>query len=93
MCDLAFDLVSFLAGIIAGGLTGALATILYSFERTADVQERLLKLRKELAGIDPRAASADKSKDTDSEKRTQELRAELDSIHDEIRRMYRKTST
>ena len=88
-----FDLISLLAGIIAGGLAGALAALLYGFERTADIQESLLKLRKEVAGMDPKVTSTIGATDADSEKRRQELRAELDSIRDEIRRMYRKTSS
>lgn len=86
-----FDLISFLAGIIAGGLTGALAAVLYGFERSADLQESLLKLRREFANIDPKGTL--NPKDADAEKRMQELRTELDSINDEIRRMYRKTSS
>jgi len=86
-----FDLISFLAGIIAGGLTGALAAVLYGFERSADLQESLLKLRREFANIGPKGTL--NPKDADAEKRMQELRTELDSINDEIRRMYRKTSS
>ncbi|HYB85131.1 MAG TPA: hypothetical protein VED86_07360 [archaeon] len=86
-----FDLISFLAGIIAGGLTGALAAVLYGFERSADLQESLLKLRREFANVDPKGTLS--PKDADAEKGMQELRTELDSINDEIRRMYRKTSS
>jgi len=87
-----FDLISFLAGIIAGGLTGGLAAVLYGFERTADLQESLLTIRKELASMDPKVTSVVKPKDASSAEGTRELRAELDSILDEIRRMYRRTS-
>jgi len=88
-----FDIISFLAGIIAGGLVGALAAILFGFDRTADLQESLLKLRKELDGMDPKITSAIGPKDVEAEKRMQELRTQLDSIHAEIRRMYRKTTS
>ena len=88
-----FDLLSFLAGIVAGGLTGALAAVLYGFERTSDLQESLLKVRKELVSMDPKTTSATSPRNADSAKRMQELRAELDSIREEIRRMYRKTSS
>ena len=87
-----FDLISFLAGIIAGGLTGVLAGILYGFERTADLQESLLKLRKEIDSMDSTATAADRPSGTASEEGMRELRAELDSIHEEIRKMYRKTA-
>lgn len=87
-----FDLISFLAGITAGALTGALAGILYSFERTADIQEITLKLRKEIASIDPTIPSRNWRKDAESEQKMRELRAELDSVQEEIRRMYRKST-
>lgn len=88
-----FDLISLVAGIVAGALMGALGALLFGFERTADLQESLLKLRKELAGLDPKVTSSMSPKDADSQKKIQELRAELDSIHEEIRRMYRRTSS
>ena len=88
-----FDLISFFAGILAGGLTGALAGILYGFERTADLQENLLKLRKEIDSIDSTSTAANKPMDAVSEERMRELRAELDSIREEIRKMYRKSAS
>ena len=88
-----FDLISFLAGIIAGCLAGALGTVLYGLERTADLEESLLKLRKELASVDPKVSPGTGPTGANSEKGVQELRADLDSIRDEIRRMYRKTSS
>jgi len=86
-----FDLISFLAGILAGGLTGTLAGILYSYERTADLQENLLKLRKDVNGIGS-ASPPYKPRDTVSEEKLRELRVDLDSIREEIRRMYRKSA-
>jgi gas vesicle protein len=88
-----FDLTSFIAGIFAGGLTAALAGILYGFERTADLQEDLLKLRKEMDSLEPTVASAKSTGNALSEKRMRELRTELDSINEEIRRMYRKSAS
>ena len=87
-----FDLVSFLAGIAAGGLTGALAGILYGFERTAALQESLVKLSKEMDKIDPSPGGSSVPQDPEAKERMRELRAELDSIHEEIRKMYRKTT-
>jgi len=86
-----FDLISFLAGIVAGGLTGALAAILYGLERTADIQEKLLTMRKELSKMNPYTSSTKPPKEEDSERRMQELRTQLASIEEEIMRMYRKT--
>jgi hypothetical protein len=88
-----FDLISFLAGIIAGGLTGVLAGIMYGFERTADLEERLLKLRKEVDSVESTVTAANRPQGADSEKTIRQLRAELDSIHEEIRKMYRKTTS
>jgi gas vesicle protein len=85
-----FDLISFFAGIAAGGLTGALAGVLYGLERTADLQERLLKLRKKIDRIDPRASSPNGSRSSDVN--MGELRKDLDSIQEEIRKMYRRTA-
>ena len=90
--DMVFDLISFIAGITAGGLTGTLAGALYGFERTAALQESLLKLSKELDNIDPTVAPPNRLQDAESKARMTQLRAELDSINEEIKRMYRKTT-
>jgi len=87
-----FDLVSFLAGITAGGLTGVLAGVLYSFERTANVQESLIKLGKKIDSIDPAITAPSGLPDPESRARMSQLRAELDYIQEEIRSMYRKTT-
>lgn len=86
-----FDLVSFLAGIAAGGLIGVLAGILHGFERTADLQESLLRLRNKIDSMDPTFVSSGGQQD-ELRATMQGLRAELDSIHEEIRGMYRKTA-
>lgn len=85
-----FDLLSFVAGIAAGGLTGVLGGIVYSFERTADLQESLLKLRKKIDSIDPAIAVG--QQDPELRATIQGLRAQLDAIHEEIRSMYKKTT-
>jgi len=86
-----FDLISFLAGIIVGGLTGTLAGILTGFERTADIQEKLLRVSREMDRIDPKNPSSDRG-DAEADASLRELRVELDSIQEEIRRMYRRTT-
>ena len=90
--DMVFDFISFLAGLCAGGLAGALAGVLYGLERIADLQEKFLKLSKELERRDPTVASPQVAQDADAKARMNQLRSELDSINDEIRRMYRKTT-
>ena len=86
-----FDLISFLIGIAAGGLTGALAGILYSFERTADLQERLVKMRKEMQKFSSSTTARNGPQDAE-EKVLREVRKDLDSIQEEIRRMYDKSA-
>ena len=88
-----FDVVSFLAGVAAGALTGGLAGLLHGLERTADIQERLRLATQRLGqmsntfmgssgGLDDRAARA----------KLDELQRELDEIHEEIKRMYKRTT-
>ena len=45
---MAFDLVSILVGVAAGALTGSLAGILHSLDRTADIQEKVRGLAREV---------------------------------------------
>ena len=86
-----FDLISFLAGILVGCLTGTLAGLLSGFERTADIQEKLLKVSREIDRIDPKNPSSDRG-NAEADASLRELRVELDSIQEEIRRMYRRTT-
>jgi gas vesicle protein len=92
VCSLVFDLISFFAGVAAGCLTGALAGVLYGFERTGQLQENMLELRKKVDSIDASADSTTGPQDAASKARIRELQAEIESIHEEIRRMYRKTA-
>jgi len=87
-----FDITSFLVGIVVGGLTGGLAGILYAFERTADVEESLLKLRKDVNSLDS-AMTSNGSPGRMSEEKMRQLRTELDSIREDIRKMYRKNAS
>ncbi len=89
---MAFDVVSFLAGIAAGGLTGALAGALYGLEKTADLQERIRHLARQIDSLSPNLSSPGDSKEPVSTARATELRRELDAIHEEIRRMYKRST-
>ncbi len=89
---MAFDVLSFLAGITAGGLTGALAGTLYSLEKTADLQERVRHLARQIDTLGVNLSSPNGSKVPDSKTNEKELRRELDVIHEEIRRMYKRSS-
>ena len=85
-----FDLISFLAGILAGGLIGGLASILHGLEGTADMQESLLKIRREVDRIDPKLSLGQPDPETPA--KMKELHEQLDAINAEIRRMYQKAS-
>ncbi len=89
-----FDLTSFLAGVAAGALTGALAGILHGLENTADLQERLRQVTKEVEKINSTLLS---SPAPDSDRRNAKLKVDqlyrdLEEIQEEIRRMYKKTA-
>jgi cob(I)alamin adenosyltransferase len=88
-----FDILSFLAGIAAGGLTGTLAMALHNLEKTADLQERLRRVTQEVARMSDRLSDSTSSETRDIRKaQAEELRRELDEIHEEIRRMYKRSS-
>lgn len=88
-----FDVVSFLAGVAAGAITGILAAILHGLENTADLQERLRRVTREVEsmGSTVRGPKGQNIDDYAVERKVRELRKDLDEIHEEIRRMYRKT--
>jgi gas vesicle protein len=88
---MAFDVLSFLAGIAAGGLTGALAMTLHGLEKTADLQEHLRRVTQDVERMG-NASSNSTSSDSNQKAKTQELRRELDEIHEEIRRMYKRST-
>mgnify|MGYP006270144423 CR=1 FL=1 len=89
-----FDVVSFLAGVAAGLLTGALAGVLHGLERTARLQEHLRQITKEVEKIRSRAmlSGGSESGEPNEKLKLDELQRDLDEIHEEIRRMYRKTT-
>ena len=81
---MAFDLVSFIVGVSAGILTGSLAGILYSLERTADLQEQLRRIKREIGEM--------RSLSQNTQPKLDDLDRDLEGIHEEIRRMYKKTT-
>ena len=85
---MAFDLISFIVGVAAGALTGALAGVLHSLERTADLQEQLRKIKREVSDMRALASENDNSRKT----KLDELDRDLEEIHEEIRRMYKRTT-
>ena len=85
---MAFDLISFLVGVAAGAATGVLAGILHSLERTADLQERLRKVSQEVEGMKGLLSEGGQKERF----RLDDLDRDLDEIHEEIRRMYKRTT-
>lgn len=88
---MAFDILSFLAGIAAGAVTGALAGVLHSLENTADLQEKLRHVTKEVERV-KRTITSNTSAVSEREESAEvdELYRDLNEIHEEIRRMYQK---
>jgi gas vesicle protein len=89
-----FDVLSFLAGVTAGAIMGLLAATLHSLENTADLQEKLRRVANEVEGIDS-TVRGPKGHDIDDysvKRKVEELRNDLKEIHEEIRRMYKKTT-
>ena len=82
-----FDLVSFLVGVGAGALTGALAGVLRSLERTADLQEKLLRVSRELKHMKELSENSFMRNS-----RMDDLDHDLAEIHEEIRRMYKRST-
>jgi gas vesicle protein len=90
-CVMVFDIVSFLAGLVAGGVTGALAAVLHGLESTADLQERLRQVTKEVERM--KSAIASETPILNNHSRSSEvdqLHLDLNEIHEEIRRLYKK---
>ena len=89
---MAFDVVSFLAGVVAGLVTGGLAGVLHDLESTADLQEKLRLVSKEVERMTGRLAPSD-SKSKDSEQSdVDRLQRDLDEIQEEIRKMYKRSA-
>jgi len=86
---MALDILSFIGGVAAGALMGALAGTLYGLEATADLQERVRGITKQVEGI---RKSLDAKNSIGSGGKLDELESELEAIQEEIRRMYRKTT-
>jgi gas vesicle protein len=87
-----FDVISFLAGVAAGAVTGALAGILHGLESTAELQERLLKVGKEVERVSNILKSTDDPLLGDARSKLEGLHRDIEEIHEEIRRMYKRTS-
>jgi len=83
-----FDLVSFLLGVATGALIGALAGILHSLERTANLQEQLRTTSQEVETMKDRLLGGGQY----GKPQLDDLDRDLEEIHEEIRRMYKKTT-
>ncbi len=76
-------------GVIAGVLTGALAGILHSMERTADLQEKVRRITQDVEKMSS-ALRSDHVQTDNARSEVNGLSRDLDEIHEEIRRMYKK---
>jgi DNA repair exonuclease SbcCD ATPase subunit len=83
-----FDLTSFLVGVAAGAVTGGLAGILHSLERTADIQERVRAIAQEVEGMKAHLSETGQHEVSQLD----DLDQDLEEIHEEIRRMYKRTT-
>jgi Mg2+ and Co2+ transporter CorA len=81
---LAFDVVSFIIGLVAGALVGVLAGYLHETETIGELQERvrmaMVQLEKATSTIRNRT----------SEEPASDLRQQLRDLQDEIKRLYRR---
>lgn len=84
-----FDLVSFLAGIGAGALMGALAGVLHGLERTSNLQEQLRVATRRVEEMSSRFASSGLD---DTRAKVDDLQRELNEINEQIKQMYRRGS-
>jgi hypothetical protein len=82
---LAFDLVSFVAGLAAGALVGVLAGYLHETEMIGELQERVRTAMVQFERI----TSATPSK-TGEAPVSSDLRHELLELQDEIKKLYRR---
>ncbi len=75
-------------------LTGALAGILHGLERTADLQERLRHVTRQVEQISGalRSSGPSRSRERDAEVRADQFQRELEEIHEEIKRMYKRST-
>jgi gas vesicle protein len=85
-----FDILSFLAGVAAGAVTGALAGILHGLESTADLQERLRQITREVENMRSMVSSHTSNVSERDASEIDQLYRDLNEIHEEIRRMYKK---
>jgi gas vesicle protein len=93
MCPstMVFDILSFLVGIAAGGVTGGLAGMLHGLESTADLQEKIRQVASEVDKIRSTiGSSTSHTGDRDSRSELDELYRDLNEIQEEIRRLYKK---
>jgi len=87
-----FDILSFVAGVVAGVVAGGLAGVLHGLERTADLQEKVRGLTKDLEKIRVGLPSNDRDLvEPDVKLKMNEIQKDLAEIHEEIRRMYKKS--
>jgi gas vesicle protein len=84
---LAFDVVSFIIGLAAGALVGALAGYLHETETIGELQERV-----RMATVQLEKATSTIQSGTSEGPIALHLRHQIQDLQDEIKRMYRKSN-
>ena len=82
--------MSFVAGVVAGGVTGVLAAVLHSQETTADLQEKVRHVTEEFGKLKEALGSGSAhGVDAQGKLEIEGLQEDLDEIREDIRRMYK----
>jgi archaellum component FlaC len=82
---LAFDIVSFTVGLLAGALVGALAGYLHETEKIGGLQERV-----RMAMVQLEKTSSTTRSRTSEVPAESDLQHQLRELQDEIKKMYRR---
>ena len=69
-------------------MTGSLAGMLHSLDRTADIQEKVRRLTRDVERMKDLLSENDQEKNS----KLDDLDRDLEEIHEEIRRMYKRTT-
>jgi hypothetical protein len=83
---LPFDIISFVTGVVAGGLVGVLAGYLHETETIGGLQEKVRMAMVQLEENTPLVRNR-----TGKELAGSDLQRELQELQDEIKKLYRRS--